>query len=130
MTIDKKWMQTGNPQNFYSNNAANAFETFIRILSLLSILGIILAVREKDGSLIAPALIYLCYCLAHSMIYMDLMYYYIKIPFLFIFTGFFIKSTTAKHISIPFSEQSISIATLFSSLLTGYGLLLTYWIIC
>jgi len=116
-----KWLKLGNPQDFYSSSTSIVFEYFIYLLTLFSFLGICAAIRKKNINLLVPVLIYTCFCFAHSLTYMDLMYYYIKIPFLFIFSGYFIHSMSIFLIKIPFLKRKISIAFILYGVIILFG---------
>jgi hypothetical protein len=122
--IDKRWLSVGTQQDFYSSFETLLFEIFIFVLELLSLGGFVVAIR-KDTSILVPGLVYLCFCVAHSITHMDLMYYYIKIPFLFVFSGYFINSLNRFDIKIFPLQNSISGAFLLNVLLIVYGIGLT-----
>jgi len=88
--IKKAWCSAGYVQDFYNSKASHAFEIFVDMLMILSLGGVLKAFQDRDFFLLTPGMVYLCVCLAHSITYMDMMYYYLKFPFLFIFTGYFI----------------------------------------
>jgi len=118
----KEWLRTGDKQNFYSSKTANSFEWFINILTLLSFLGICVGVWKKNRFLLVPGFAYLSICFAHTITYMDLMYYYVKLPFLFVFTGYFIDAADKLNWKIPFIGWKVSIALIVLILLFGLKL--------
>jgi hypothetical protein len=126
---NKKWLEMGDPQDFYSSSQANAFKYNIYLLTLLGFIGICIALKKKDPSLLVPGLVYLCFCLAHSLTYMDLMYYYIKIPFLYIFCGYFVNAIDRKLIPIPIADAKISAAAIINGMLILFGVWLVTVII-
>lgn len=79
------WFRVGNPQEFGSKGLATAFSLLIDALGVLAVAGLVLALRRRDPFLLAPALVYLCLMLGQGLIYMDLMFYYVKLPFLVAF---------------------------------------------
>ncbi len=76
-----------------------------------------------------PGLVYLCFCFAHSLTYMDLMYYYIKIPFLYIFSGYLVNAVDRKLITVPFAGVNISAAIIINGVLAAFGVWLVTAII-
>ena len=88
--INNAWLGIGNPQDFYPAQAADAFAALMLVLTLFSLAGILLAIRQNDQWIYVPLLAFLTIVIAHSITYMDLMYYYVRVPFLFIFTAFFV----------------------------------------
>jgi hypothetical protein len=115
--IDKTWFQVGNRQDFYPSSAANAFKLFTNLLTLFGFLGICIALRRKDKSLLVPALVYLCICIAHCITHMDLMYYYIKIPFLYFFAGYFTDAANRYTIKIPLTNRKFYPALVLNSIM-------------
>lgn len=122
--IDKNIIEVGSPQDFYPSSTAKSFEYFVNILTLFSFLGIFIAFRKKDTYILVPGLVLLNFCIAHSITYMDLMYYYIKMPFLFIFTAYFINETNRFNLIMPGMNRNISCAFALNSLLIVFELCL------
>lgn len=111
-----QWLVLNTPQDFYSPVAANAFYGLIVLLHILGFIGICVAFFQRDQGLLVPILLYCCFCLAHAITYMDIMYYYIKIPFLFLFAAYFLGwlqtyTIDFGRLGIP---KRISVATLSS----------------
>ncbi|MHC4791869.1 MAG: ArnT family glycosyltransferase [Planctomycetota bacterium] len=127
--INKKWLEMGDPQDFYSSSQANAFKYNVYLLTLFGFIGIGIALKQKDPSLLVPGLVYLCFCLAHSLTYMDLMYYYIKIPFLYIFSGYLVNAVDRKLITVPFAGAKISAAIIINGVMVVFGVWLVAAII-
>jgi hypothetical protein len=86
----QEWFRVGHPQEFEGAGAALAFSAFIALLTTLAVAGAWLAVRQRLAWALAPGFAYLTICAAHTVVYMDLMYYYVKLPFLFIFAAPFL----------------------------------------
>jgi len=97
------------------------------LMALLSLGGIVLGVKNKDSFLLVPGAVYLCVCFAHTITYMDMMYYYMKVPFLFIFSAFFLHRLDKMKIQVPNLKWNLSSIVLGIILL--YGLKLTVEII-
>lgn len=116
----KTWLQPGNPQTFHSSAATLAFEFLIYTLTLLGFLGIAVAIWKRDRSLLVPGLLYCCFSIAHSITFMDLMYYYVKVPFLYIFAGFFISQLNPHSLRVPFCNRTVSVASIVNCLLVAY----------
>ncbi|UCH19443.1 MAG: hypothetical protein JSU83_12675 [Deltaproteobacteria bacterium] len=129
VNIDKKWLKVGDPQDFYSSSQANAFKYYIYLLTVFGFLGICLALKQKGKSILVAGLVYLCFCLAHALTYMDLMYYYIKVPFLYIFSGYFINTVDRDMIRIPLVDRQISPAAILNGVMIVFGIWLTIAII-
>jgi hypothetical protein len=65
-----------------------AFSAWMLGLNLLAAVGAAIAIRRRERRLLLPGLVYACLALAHTLVYMDLMYYYSKLPFLFVFASY------------------------------------------
>jgi hypothetical protein len=115
--INKRWLRVGNPQMFYSSSVANVFKVFIHVLTVCGLLGILIAIKQKDESLLVPGLVYLCICIAHSLTNMDLMYYYVKMPFLYVFAGYFTNALDRYTISVPFVKWKFHAAFICNALM-------------
>lgn len=122
--IDKQWFAVGNPQAFHSSLSANAFSGFIDLLTVLSAAGIGLALWKRDPALLVPVCVYACLCIAHAITVMDLMHYYIKVPFLFVFAAYFVDEMSATVIRVPASERRVSLSAVLAGvvLVLGVGL--------
>ena len=127
--FNKKWLERGDPQNFYSSAGADAFKYNVYLLTLFGFIGIVIAIKKKDPSLLVPGLVYLCFCFVHSLTYMDLMYYYIKIPFLYIFSGYLLNAVDRKLIAVPFAGAKISAAIIINGVLVVFAVWLVTAII-
>jgi hypothetical protein len=82
------WFAAGHPQNFHSPAHADAFGRLVAVLTALSAWGLLAAAWRRDRAVAVPAAICACLCLAHSLTWMDLRYYYVKLPFLFPFAAY------------------------------------------
>lgn len=86
-------MQTSRP-DFSKHGLALLFGYVCRLMLVCSVGGIAVGLYRKDRFIIAPLSVLACIILGHSITYMDFFYYYIKVPFLFLFTGYFISVLT------------------------------------
>jgi hypothetical protein len=69
----------------YSSRTAAGFTWFVAALTALAGVGAWRGLSSRLPLALAAGAVYLCACTAHAITYMDLMYYYVKIPFLFVF---------------------------------------------
>ncbi len=119
--IDKQWFTVGNPQEFHSSSSAKAFSGFIYLLTVLGAAGVGLALRKRDWALLVPGCVYVCLCIAHAITVMDLMHYYIKIPFLFVFAAYFVDTMSATVIRVPASERRVSLSSVLNGVVLLFG---------
>jgi len=80
--IRQEWLLPGHPQDFEGATVAAAFVLLCTALLPAAIGGALRAWRRRDRFLLAPSLVFGCAFLAHVITYMDLGYYYIRLPFL------------------------------------------------
>ncbi len=91
----KEFLKSGNDQTFHKDWQSNLFTFLFIILTVCSGLGFYLGIKNEDFSILPVLTVYLCVTIAHSITYMDIMYYYVKMPFLFIFYAYFLKQLKA-----------------------------------
>jgi hypothetical protein len=66
-------------------SSRRVFEVLFRVLTLLGAAGLLLGLSERRQDLAAPLALYACFAVAHSITWMDLRYYYVKIPCVLVF---------------------------------------------
>ena len=96
-TFVKAFLESNNDQTFYENSQAHLFTVLVLILTTCSAIGIYLGIRQHDFSMLPLLAIYMCVTVAHSITYIDVMYYYVKLPFLFIFFAFFLRQVSENN---------------------------------
>jgi hypothetical protein len=95
--IDSQWFQLGHAQDFHDGRASGAFSACMYLLTALAGGGAWIAIRGGHRWALAPGVVYACLCGGHAMTYMDLMYYYQRIPFLFIFGALLVDEGLARY---------------------------------
>lgn len=125
--FQKHWFAIGDEQEFHDSKSADSFDLFISLMALLSLGGIVLGIKKRDAFLLVPGAVYLCVCFAHTITYMDMMYYYMKVPFLFVFSAFFLHKLDTMKVQVPNLKWNVS--TIIVGIVLIYGLKLTVEII-
>ncbi|MFQ5736668.1 MAG: glycosyltransferase family 39 protein [Thermodesulfobacteriota bacterium] len=116
--VDKAWFVPGAPQVFYPGAASTAFRLLVYLLTVFSLAGLIISIRRRDGFFLVPGTIYLALAASHSMAYFDLMYYYIKVPFLFLFSFYFINALGRYKIrGVPAASAAIALVCVYTFVL-------------
>lgn len=117
--FNKTMLQSDNDQSFHQEFSSYLFTFLMVFLSICSLAGIFLGLRNRDLSIYPVLAVYLCITIAHSITHMDIMYYYLKMPFLFIFFSYFIKhwSTQKKHKPGSIPAASVTFCFLLTSIL-------------
>jgi len=77
----------GNPQTFERSRVTVAFKLVAALLLLPAAGGIVVAWRGADPDWLALLSVFLCLALAHAITWMDLLYYYVRLPFLLPFAA-------------------------------------------
>jgi hypothetical protein len=108
----QQWFRVGQPQDFGPRGGRNAVKALFGLLSLLALLGALRALRRRETFLLLPFGVYAIFVLAHTLLYMDLMYYYVKLPFLVIFTAESLEGLEAWRLPLPGRPESISLGAL------------------
>jgi len=108
------WFTVGHPQNFGGSVGADAFSAFTALLTVLAFGGVWLALRRGDAWVLAPGSAYLAICAAHTVVYMDLMYYYVKLPFLAIFAAVLLDGLGGRRLAAPLTAASLGALILLS----------------
>lgn len=81
------WFAVGHSQDFLPRPVGTGIDLFFGLLTFLAGWGVVAAAIRGDPGVLAAAVVYACICAAHSLVYMDLMYYYAKVPFLLAFAA-------------------------------------------
>jgi hypothetical protein len=56
----------------------------VHALGLFSLAALLVDLRRRDPALLVAGTLWLCVVVAHALVWMDLLYYYVKLPFLFV----------------------------------------------
>jgi hypothetical protein len=121
------WYWPGDPQRFHSGRASRAFEAWFAVLTALSFAALALAARRRDATLLAPAAVYACYVVAHALTWMDLMYYYVKVPFVLAFAFSFVDH--AYRWTRGIAGHAVSAGAALTAMLTTWGVGLAVWVL-
>ncbi len=66
---------------------SRGFAAWVGVLTALALVGAFWAWRRRQAWALLPAAAYASLCAAHTLTYMDFMYYYVKLPFLMVFAA-------------------------------------------
>jgi hypothetical protein len=114
------WFRIGHPQDFYDPLAARILSVLVGLLTLLAACGAVLGIRQREAWAVATGSVYLAICVAHTLSYMDLMYYYVKFPFLLVFAAGLLDRLRG---AAPYSRASLG--GVLASLLLALSLFLS-----
>jgi hypothetical protein len=115
------WFRVGHPQDFHDPLAAEAFSVWVGLLEILAAGGVILSVRRGETWPLAAATVYATICAAHAVTYMDLMYYYVKLPFIIVFAAPLLDGMRR-----PVLRSTTPLGAVAAAALLGFSLLLSF----
>ena len=123
------WFQRGLPQPFEGRGLAMALRGSFGILAALSVVGLALAALQRDRQMLPPVLVGACVGLAHALTHMDLMYFYLRIPFLVIFAFYALHQLVPRGPNLVLRGRPIPAAMAAGFVLAGVFLALTVWML-
>ncbi|MCH9670897.1 MAG: hypothetical protein K0U93_05550, partial [Gammaproteobacteria bacterium] len=91
--------------------ATLGFEAWVNILTWLALIGGGLAIIRRDRRWTVAGGLFLCFAVAHSLTVLDVMFYYIKLPFLIFFSACLLDRLPAYLALIRSRAAARSIAT-------------------
>jgi hypothetical protein len=120
------WFRRGQPQPFDREALGVALRALFGALTVLSVAGLVVAGLGRDRSMAAPALVAGCLALVHGLTHMDLMYYYLRLPFLCVFAFYALDRFSPSRGGATARER---LATVAGFGLVGASALLTVWML-
>nr|CAI78515.1 hypothetical protein [uncultured bacterium] len=94
-----EWVRPGHPQGFYPPHAQRLFEGLHFYLLFLSGFGTYFAFLKKEKTVLFLFCVFLCFAIAHTITAVGFMYYYIKMPFLILLSGYTIVCATQSKLT-------------------------------
>ena len=79
------WFMPGNPQDFHSKASRRWLSISFSLMTAAAFAGAWYGWRRRDPFLVVPGIAYACVMSAHVFVYMDMPYYYVKLPFVAVF---------------------------------------------
>jgi len=77
------WYWPGQSHDFHGRALREAYTALERVLTVLSAVGVAIAASRRDAAIWPAVVGYACLCFVHSALWLDLLYYYAKLPFLY-----------------------------------------------
>jgi hypothetical protein len=97
---------------------SRSFDLFVGLTTLLAAWGCWAALRGRDPFVLVPLAVFVCVGAAHAIAYMDLMYYYVKMPFLLLLAGLGLQAVHERGWRV----RGLSVATALAALLATWAL--------
>jgi 4-amino-4-deoxy-L-arabinose transferase-like glycosyltransferase len=117
-SASQAWFWEGAEDERRETLASRSFGVLVAALTLLAGYGIVSAWSRRDGWLFVPGAVYLCLCLAHTLTYMDFMYYYVKLPFLVVFAALGLEALHARGPTLGPAGRPVAAASVLAVLLS------------
>lgn len=95
------WFIVGHPQGFHPGGTRRPFAAWAGLMTALAAGGLLVAFRGRDRRALAPAAVFACLAFGHAVSYMDLMYYYQRVPFLVVFAAFLVERAGGRRLRLP-----------------------------
>jgi hypothetical protein len=119
------WFLPGHPQDFHPSAHARSFTRLVAASTLLAALGLLAALRRGERAALVPGLVLACLGVAHALTWMDLRYYYVKLPFVFMLAGLGVHQARGWALRLPGLRRACPVSWLASALLGAWALYLT-----
>lgn len=120
----RTWYWPGSSLERYASKVADGFVYLTAALSLLALGGFAWSFRGTGPPLLGTAAAHICLTVAHSIAWMDLMYYCTKWPFLVVFAFAFLHWASRSR-TIRIAGRTIGVSTLAGWTLAAVSLALT-----
>jgi len=122
--VDQAWFRYGLPREPLPASPAVGYVRLGSVLTALAGIGLAAAVVRRDTLAVVPAFLFLCLVSAHALTYMDVLYYYVRLPFVAFFA--FYGAEAAAHLAPePARKAALRAARVTALSLCGVSLLLT-----
>jgi hypothetical protein len=86
-SVRQSWFWQGGADERAETRSSRATGAIAAGLTALAVLGLARGIVKRDAFLVVPVLVYLCIAIAHALTLVDLMYYYVRLPFLVTFAA-------------------------------------------
>lgn len=127
--VPGRWLQTGHPQRFGRDAPAAAFAVWTMLVSLGAAAGAVLAILRQRTVALSILCVPLCLAAAHAITYMDFMYYYQKMPFLFLFSGIALHGAAQRLAPLSVGRVAIPGWACVGVPVAVLGSLLSLWVL-
>ena len=115
------WYWPGTPQERLRSRGGRLFLGLTYLLTFSGALGLGVAALRRDAAMVVPVSLALALGTAHAITWMDIMYYYLKLPFLVIFGFYGLERALPGTLSLPFLGR-VPLASLGLAAVAGLGL--------
>jgi hypothetical protein len=86
--VDAFWFRGTEARAFLPVQPAKGYVRLGSVLTALAGIGVVVAIHRRDVRALVPALLFSCMVTAHALTYMDVLYHYVRLPFL-VFLAFY-----------------------------------------
>lgn len=97
--LQQTWFSRGGSDPIGDTTFALGLRVLFGVLTLLAALGLFVGARDRDRRLVAPTSLLACVMLAHVLTHYDLMYQYLRLPFLAVFAFYAVARFTPRGLT-------------------------------
>ncbi len=124
------WFWAGAEGERPESLSSRAVGSLFAALALLSGYGVFTSAARRDPFLWIPGAVYLCVSLGHALVYMDFMYYYLKLPFFCVFAALGLETLHQRGARLTAAGRPVAVADVLTALLVALCLAPTLAIAC
>jgi hypothetical protein len=121
---DQFWFRAGAPRDFLPTAPARGYVLLGELVTGLAGIGIAIAIARRDTSALVPAALFVCLVGAHALTYMDVLYHYVRLPFVSFFAFYGLDALGALA-PTPIRPAAMAASRVAALLVCAGSLLLT-----
>lgn len=121
---DQFWFRGSEAREFLPEVPAKGYVRLGALLTGLAWIGVALALHRREVPALVPAALFACLAAAHAVTYMDVLYHYVRLPFV-AFLAFYGLERLATVAPAPVRPQALTAARVAALLICAASLLLT-----
>ena len=121
------WYWPGQAQDFGSRWIRRGFLAHFTALTLLAYGGALAGLWRRDRVVAIPLAAYACFAVAHALTWMDLMYYYVKVPFIIALAALAGRALDGRRVRL--AGRTVPVGAAVAGLLAAGSVALTFAIL-
>ena len=122
--VDQFWFRGSEVRELLPSDTRERVCPARRLLTALAWVGVALAVWRRDALALVPATLFACLVTAHVLTYMDILYHYVRLPFV-CFMAFCGLESAAALAPASLRSRALATARAAAILICGASLILT-----
>ncbi len=122
--VDRSWFAETVRKDFLPAVPAVAYVRLGSVLTALAGIGLGVAIFKREAPALVPVVVFCCLAMAHAVTYMDLLYYYVRLPFV-AFLAFYGLHALSGAVRVELRPLATRVGALLALSLSGASLTLT-----